>query len=72
MGNVFVFAPDGRIVAMVVNAPGSFHDSVIFEYGDLYEKLENLFDETGVRSVVDSAFVVSKKIISSNLVRIIL
>ena len=61
VGNVFVFAPDGRIVAMVVNAPGSFHDSTILEYGDLYEKLENLFDETGVCSVVDSAFVVSKK-----------
>ena len=61
VGNVFVFAPDGRIVGMVINAPGSFHDSSILDYGRLYTRLEKLFDCHGVRSVVDSAFLVEKK-----------
>ena len=29
VGNVFVFAPSGVIIACVLNAPGSMHDSVI-------------------------------------------
>ena len=35
ISNIFVFALDGKIVAMVINAPGSFHDSTIMQMGGL-------------------------------------
>lgn len=56
VGNVFVFAPSGAIIACAYNAPGSFHDSAIAEWGKIYEKLSTCFEETGGRCVVDSAF----------------
>lgn len=56
VGNVIVFAPSGLIIACAYNAPGSFHDSLIAEWGNVYEKLEKWYDETGGRCVVDSAF----------------
>ena len=40
ISNIFVFAPDGKIVAMVINAPGSFHESNIMHMGGLYDRLE--------------------------------
>lgn len=61
VGNVFVFGPDGCIVAMVLNAPGAMHDSGIATYGNLYEKMEYMFDTFGVKSCVDSAFMAVKK-----------
>jgi len=58
INSVFVFAPDGRIRICVVNAPGSFHDSTISEYG-VYDKMESVYDRCGAKVVVDSAFHVS-------------
>uniref|UniRef100_A0A7S4AMZ1 DDE Tnp4 domain-containing protein n=1 Tax=Pseudo-nitzschia australis TaxID=44445 RepID=A0A7S4AMZ1_9STRA len=55
INNVFVFAPDGRIRMCTINAPGSWHDSTMAEYG-IYDGLEELFNQHGVRVVVDSAF----------------
>jgi len=52
---VFVFGADGKIRICVINAPGTFHDSSIAEYG-VYQGLEKVFDCTGGRVVVDSAF----------------
>ena len=40
ISNVFVFAPNGTIVAMVINAPGALHDSTLMEMGKLYDKME--------------------------------
>ena len=57
---VFVFAPDGRIRICTLNAPGTFHDSTMADYG-VYDKIEQLYDEYQVKVVVDSAFNVSKK-----------
>ena len=54
--SVFVFAPDGTIVAMAVNGPGVLHDSDMAKMGDLYGKLESMFINHFVRGVVDSAF----------------
>ena len=54
--NVFVFAPDGRIVAMIVNAPGAMHDSTLMDMSGMYEKLKVWFIILGIKSVVDSAF----------------
>ena len=54
--SVFVFAPDGTIVAMAINGPGVLHDSDMAKMGDLYGKLESMFTKYYVRGVVDSAF----------------
>jgi hypothetical protein len=56
VSNVFVFAPDGTIICAVTNAPGSFHDSTVADYG-IYEKLEFLYDEYNAKTVADSAFI---------------
>lgn len=39
VGKVFVFAPNGCIIACAVNTPGSMHDSTIADYG----KLESVY-----------------------------
>lgn len=54
--NVFVFAPNGVVICCSINAPGSMHDSVIAEWGGVYEKLDAHFRQHGGRCVVDSAF----------------
>jgi len=59
IGCIFVFAPSGVIVACILNAPGSWHDSYIAENGGLYDKLKSVYESTGGIAVVDSAF--SKK-----------
>ena len=56
VSNVFVFAPDGTIVLMCINAPGAMHDSTIAHYGHMYDELEKMYLEYGVKTVVDSAF----------------
>lgn len=60
INSVFVFAPDGRIRICLTNAPGSWHDSTMADYG-VYDKIEDLYDEFGVKVVVDSAFNVRDK-----------
>lgn len=39
-GNVFVFAPNGFIIACAVNAPQHMHDSCIAEWGAVYGNLQ--------------------------------
>jgi hypothetical protein len=56
VSNVFVFGMDGTIQICGLNAPGTMHDSTLADYGNVYEKLEAVFDETGGKVVVDSAF----------------
>lgn len=56
LGNVFVFAPNGVIIACAINAPGSMHDSTIAEWGNMYSKREAVYERTGGRCVVDFAF----------------
>jgi hypothetical protein len=56
VGCVFAFAPSGLVIACTVNAPGSWHDSFIAENGGLYAKLESVYDTTGGKAAVDSAF----------------
>jgi hypothetical protein len=56
VGCVFAFAPSGMVVACTLNAPGSWHDSFIAENGGLYAKLESVYEATGGKAVVDSAF----------------
>ena len=60
VNSVFVFAPDGSIRICTLNAPGTFHDSTMADYG-IYQKMEQLHEEYGVKVVVDSAFNLSGK-----------
>ena len=55
VNSMFVFAADGRIRMCTINAPGTWHDSTIAEYG-VYDKMEEVFNNYGGRVVVDSAF----------------
>ena len=55
VNSVFVFAPDGRIRIATINAPGSWHDSQMADYG-VYQKMEELYNKHGAKVVVDSAF----------------
>lgn len=54
--NLFGFAPDGMIIFAVLNAPGAFHDSSLAEKWGVYEKLQELYDLTGLKCIMDSAF----------------
>ena len=56
----FVFAPDGKIRVCILNAPGTFHDSTMADYG-VYDAMEKVYDETGGKVVVDSAFKIGNK-----------
>lgn len=52
---MFVFAPNGVVIASAINASGAMHDSIIAERGRIFGKLEHHYKKTGGRSVVDSA-----------------
>lgn len=54
--NVFCFCPDGTIPIAFMNVPGATHDSTVADWGDIYNKLERVYDETGAICTVDSAF----------------
>ncbi len=56
VSNVFVFAVDGTIRICGLNAPGSMHDSTIADYTGVYDKLERVYEATGGKVIVDSAF----------------
>ena len=56
VSSLFVFYPDGTIPIAAVNDLGSFHDSQIAEWGNVYQKLESVFEANGGQCVVDSAF----------------
>jgi hypothetical protein len=56
VSSVLAFTPDGVIAACCLNQPGSWHDSIVAEYGNLFQKFENHCNLVGGRGVVDSAF----------------
>jgi DDE superfamily endonuclease len=56
ISNLFVFSADGRIIAAVLNAPGSLHDSTLAEWGGIYDELEEMYNRTGGKCCVDLAF----------------
>ncbi len=53
---VFVFCPYGTIPIAFSNVPGSVHDSQVAHWGMVYDKLGAVYDETGGKCTVDSAF----------------
>ena len=56
--NLFLFAPDGTVIAAILNCPGSVHDSELAKMGvpSIYQKLEDHYDKYGAKCVMDSAF----------------
>jgi hypothetical protein len=54
--SVFCFCPDGTIPIALFNVPGSVHDSQVAEFGNIYNKLEDVYLATGAKCCVDSAF----------------
>ena len=57
VSSVIVFCPDGTIPILCYNVPGCIHDSTIAEWGEIYEKLESVYDtECKGKCTVDSAF----------------
>lgn len=54
--SVIVFCPDGTIPITYYAAPGVLHDSEIATLGSIYTKLSKVFERTGKKCVVDSAF----------------
>jgi hypothetical protein len=56
VSNVIAFCPDGTIPLCCLNVPGSVHDSMVTEWGNIYEKLSNVYESNGGKCAVDSAF----------------
>jgi len=54
--NLFICGPDGRIIACVLNAPGSIHNSALAEWGGIYDLLDENFARNGGKCIMDSAF----------------
>jgi hypothetical protein len=56
--SLLAFVRDGTIPAAFfnVNVPGCIHDSTLADWGSLYDKLEKVYNETGLKFVIDSAF----------------
>ncbi len=54
---VFCFCPDGTIPISFLNVPGSVHDdSQVAEFGNIYNKLEEVYHLYGAKCCVDLAF----------------
>jgi hypothetical protein len=48
------------IIFGVINAPGSIHDSSLASFFGIYEKLRAVYDETGLKVIMDSPFCASE------------
>jgi hypothetical protein len=56
LSNLFVFAPDGKIIFCILNAPDSLHDSTLADWSNLYNILNVIYEKNGGRCCMDSAF----------------
>ena len=56
VSSVLCFCPDGTIPIAFINCPGSLHDSQIADYGNIYDKLQYVYERDGTKCTVDSAF----------------
>ena len=59
VSNIIAFlCPDGTTIPLLccVNVPGSVHDSIVAEWGNIYEKLFSVYESNvGKCAAVDSA-----------------
>ena len=58
--SVFVFSPDGKILMIFLNTPGTFHSSTMAVYG-IYEGMKKVYNDTGCKVVVDSTFIIGSR-----------
>jgi hypothetical protein len=56
VSSVLCFCPDGTIPIAYINIPGSVHDSQIADYGNIYEKLQSVYERDGAQCTMDSAY----------------
>ena len=56
MTAVLCFAPDGKIPACYYIVPGCSHNRILADWGNLYNKLERIYNDTWLKFVIDSAF----------------
>ena len=56
VSSVLCFCPDGTISIAYINITGAVHDSQIADYGDIYDKLETVYQQDGGQCTIDSAF----------------
>jgi len=56
MTNLFLFAPDGTIIACILNVPSSIHDYTLAEWGGINDLLLQNYLNNGGRCIMDSAF----------------
>ena len=56
VSSVICFCPDGAISIVFVNVPGAVHDSQVADYGNIFDKLESVYERDGGKCTVDSAF----------------
>ncbi len=54
--HVLVFAADGTIPSCSLNFSGSTHDSTLADSGFIYDKLEKVYQETGLKYTFDLVF----------------
>jgi hypothetical protein len=54
--SIFCFCPDGTIPISFFNVPGSVHDSQVAEFGNIYNKMEEVYHLYGAKCCVDLAF----------------
>jgi hypothetical protein len=60
VNSVLLFAPDGMIKMCLINAPGTWHDAVMADFG-VYDRMESVWDKYKAKIVVDSAFPLAAK-----------
>ena len=54
---ILCFVPDGTMATGFYNVPGCCHNITIADWGGgRYEKLVRVYEETGLKFVIDSAF----------------
>jgi hypothetical protein len=54
--NLLGFGLDGMIIFGVINAPGLIHDSYLASFFGIYEKLQAVYDKTGLKVICASEF----------------
>jgi hypothetical protein len=54
--NLYLLSPDGKIRACYINAPGTMQDFTMASWSAIYKKLDDLYETSGAKVAVDSAF----------------
>ena len=55
-----IFSLDGKIRLCLLNAPGTFHDSTMVDYG-IYEGMETICNKYRAKVVIESTFKIGTK-----------